>query len=123
MVTVPFPPFPPSKKGSRGGKTRFKPGEEPPPVPQQYGTGEMRLRDVQREDLQRLIGTMLMRDSAKHVKTVVSAICTHAEQEGWHNGPNPAKFVKLPEMVRATPHALSFDQASLNRMLGQSDSR
>ena len=104
----------PRKKGSRGGKTRFKPGEEPPPVPRQYGMGEMRLRDVQRENLQRLVGTMLTRgygvQSAKHVKTVVSAIYTHAEQEGWHNGPNPAKFLKLPEMVRATPHALSFDQ-------------
>ena len=48
--------------------------------------------------------------SAKHVKTVVSAIYTHAQQEGWFNGTNPAKFVKLPEMERATPHALSFQQ-------------
>lgn len=107
----------PTQKGSRGGKTRFKPGEEPPPVHRQHGIGEMRLRDVRREDVQRLVGTMLMRgyrvQSAKHVKTVVSAIYTHAEQEGWHSGPNPAKFVKLPEMVRATPHALSFDQLAL----------
>jgi integrase len=74
----------------------------------------MRLRDVQREDLQQLVGTMLVRgystQSAKHVKTVVSAIYTHAQQEGWFSGPNPATFVKLPEMVRATPHALSLQQ-------------
>lgn len=114
----------PERKLSRGGKTRFRPGEEPPPVPRRYGIGDMRLRDVQREDLQRLIGTMVMRrysvQCAKHVKTVASAIYTHAEQEGWYSGTNPAKFVKLPEMVRATPHALSFDQlAKLLEILPQ----
>jgi integrase len=59
---------------------------------------------------------MLMRgystQSAKHVKTVASAIFTHAQQEGWFNGTNPAKFVKLPEMERATPHALSLKQVA-----------
>jgi len=49
--------------------------------------------------------------SAKHVKTA-SAIFTHAQQEDWFSGPNPAKFVKLPEMKRATGHALSFEQAA-----------
>jgi len=106
----------PDKKISRGGKTRFKPGEEPPAIGRTHGIGDMRLRDVQREDLQRLVGTMLLRgystQSAKHVKTVASAIYTHAEQEGWFNGTNPAKFVKLPEMERATPHALSLQQVA-----------
>jgi integrase len=46
------------------------------------------------------------------VKTAVSAIYTHAESEGWFSGPNPAKFVELPEMVRATAHALSFQQVA-----------
>jgi hypothetical protein len=104
----------PDQKGSRGGKTRFRPGEEPPPLRRQYGIGGMRLRDVRREDVQQLIGMLLMRgysvQAAKHVKTVVSAIYTHAQQEGWFSGQNPSKFVKLPEMVRATPHALSFEQ-------------
>jgi integrase len=114
----------PDTKTPRGGKTRFKPGEEPSSVGRKYGVGDTRLRDVQREDVQRLIGTMLLRgystQSAKHVKTVVSAIYTHAEQEGWFSGTNPAKFVKLPEMVRATPHALSFQQVvNLLRLLPQ----
>ena len=104
----------PDVKLSRGGKTRFKPGEEPPSIRRRHGIGDMRLRDVQREDVQRLVGTMLQcgysTQSAKHVRTVVSAIYTHAEQEGWFSGPNPAKFVKLPEMVRAAPHALSLEQ-------------
>src|SRR5271156_6330430 len=106
----------PDRKLARGGKTRFKPGEKPPPIPRRFGIGQMRLRDVQREDLQRLVGTMLVRgysvQAAKHVKTVASAIYTHAEQEGWFTGPNPAKFVKLPEMTRATPHALCFQQVT-----------
>ena len=71
----------------------------------------MRLLDVQREDLQRLVGTMLLGgdsvQAAKHVKTVASAVYTNAEREGWFTGPNPAKFANLPEMKRATPHALS----------------
>jgi integrase len=106
----------PDKKIARGGKTRFRPGEEPPPIRRTLGIGDIRLRDVQREDLQRLVGTMLLRgystQSARHVKTVASAIYTHAQQEGWFNGSNPAKFVKLPEMERATPHALSFSQVA-----------
>jgi integrase len=104
----------PDKKLSRGGKTRFKPGEEPPPIARRYGIGEMRLRDVEREHAQRLIGTMLLRgysvQAAKHVKTVVSAIYTHAQKEGYFMGRNPSEFVELPEMVRAIPHALSFGQ-------------
>ena len=106
----------PDTKLSRGGKTRFKPGEKPPPIPRRYGIGQIRLRDVQREDLQRLVGTMLLRgysvQAAKHVKTVVSAIFTHAAREGWFTGPNPAKFVRLPEMTRVTPHALNLLQVA-----------
>jgi integrase len=104
----------PDEKGARGGKTIYKPGEEPPPVLRKFGIGEMRLRDVQREDLQRLVGTMRLRgystQSARHVRTVASAIFTHAQKEGWFSERNPVQFVELPEMVRATPHALSFQQ-------------
>ena len=51
----------PDKKLARGGKTRFKSGEEPPSVTRRHGIGEKRLRDVQREDVQRLVGMMLLR--------------------------------------------------------------
>lgn len=104
----------PDQKRGRGGRTRFKMGEEPPAIRRTQGIGRKRLRDVKRDDLQRLIGTMLARgysvQSAKHVKTVASAIFTHALQEELFVGTNPARFVKLPEMLRATPHALSFEQ-------------
>ncbi len=104
----------PDKKIPRGGKTRFRPGEEPLPVTRRYGLAGMRLRDVQKSEVQQLVGTMLLRgysvQSAKHVKTTVSAIYTHAQKEGWFSGPNPARFVELPEMARATPHALSLEQ-------------
>ena len=102
----------PDRKGKRGGKTIFKAGEEPPAILRRFGIGDIRLRDVQREDVQRLVGTMRLRgygtQSLKHVKTVVSAIYTHAEQSGYFTGTNLAKFVKLPEMKRATPHALTL---------------
>jgi hypothetical protein len=51
----------PDKKISRGGKTRFKPGEEPPLIRRTFGIGDLRLRDVQKEHIQRLVGTMLSR--------------------------------------------------------------
>ncbi len=106
----------PNQKGKRGGKTRFKDGEERPVIGRKFGIGDMRLRDVGRENVQQLIGTMRLRgystQSMKHVKTVVSAIYTHAEQGGCFAGTNPARFVKLPEMTRATAHALTFAQVA-----------
>ena len=48
--------------------------------------------------------------AAKHERPSRRRFYTHAEQEGWFSGPNQAKFVKLPEMERSTPHALSFQQ-------------
>ena len=82
----------------------------------------MRLRDVEREDAQRLVGTMLDRgysvQAAKHVKTVISAIYTHALEEDWFTGKNPAQGVKLPEMVRATGHALAFTTSFPGSLFG-----
>jgi len=51
----------PDKKGARGGKTRFKPGEQHSSVIRQHGIGGKRLRDIQREDVQRPVETMLLR--------------------------------------------------------------
>jgi integrase len=66
------------------------------------------------EDVQGLVNAMLQRgystQAAKHVKTAASAIFTHAQKIGWFNNTNPAKFVQLPEMIRAIAHALSFEQ-------------
>jgi integrase len=76
----------------------------------------MRLRDVSREDVQQLIGMMRLRgystQSMKHVKTAISAIYGHAEQGGSFTGTNPARFAKLPEMKRATAHALTLAQVA-----------
>src|SRR5947209_10387416 len=76
---------------------------------------DKRLRDITGAEIQNLIVSMLAREysvqTAKHVRTVVSAIFTHAKRLGWHSGDNPAKLVRLPEMVRKEAHALSFDQA------------
>ena len=74
-----------------------------------------RLRDTTAEDIQKLVSTLLARNysvqTAKHVRTVISAIFTHAKRTGCYSGDNPAKLVRLPEMVRKEAHALSFDQA------------
>jgi len=74
-----------------------------------------RLRDTTASDIQKLVSSMLASNysvqTAKHVRTVVSAIFTHAKRLGCHTGDNPAKLVRLPEMVRREAHALSFDQA------------
>jgi integrase len=76
---------------------------------------DRRLRDTTSAEIQKLVSSMLAKNysvqTVKHVRTVVSAIFTHAKRLGWHSGDNPAKLVRLPEMVRKEAHALSFDQA------------
>ena len=75
----------------------------------------LRLKDVTAADIQKLASSMLAKDysvqTVKHIRTVISAIFTHAKRLGWHTGDNPAKLVRLPEMVRKEAHALSFEQA------------
>ena len=74
-----------------------------------------RLRDTSGGDIQKLVSAMLAAgysvQTVKHVRTVVGAVFTHAKRLGWHSGDNPAKLVRLPEMVRKPAHALNFDQA------------
>jgi len=76
---------------------------------------KQRLRDITGGDIQIIVSSMLMSDysvqTVKHVRTVVSAVFTHAKRLGWYTGENPATLVRLPEMVRKEAHALSFDQA------------
>ena len=74
-----------------------------------------RLRDTTTADIQKLISRLLAKNysvqTAKHVRTLISAIFTHAKRTGCYSGDNPAKLVRLPEMVRKEAHALSFNQA------------
>ena len=74
-----------------------------------------RLKDITASDIQKLVSSMLASkysvQTARHVRTLVSAIFTHAKRLGSHTGDNPAKLMQLPEMVRRESHALSFDQA------------
>jgi integrase len=92
-----------------------RPGDLPtPPVKRIAGIGDMRLRDVSTEDCQRLISSALERgysvQYATHIRNCISAIFSHAESKDWFSERNPAKRVKLPEMVRREAHALTFDQ-------------
>ncbi len=77
--------------------------------------GKLRLKDATAADIQKVISSMLRKNysvqTVKHVRTTVSAIFTHAKRLGWHTGDNPAKLVRLPEMVRRESHALGFEQA------------
>ncbi len=77
--------------------------------------GDFRLKDTTAADIQKVVSSMLAQSysvqTVKHVRTTVSAIFTHAKRLGWHTGDNPAKLVRLPEMVRRESHALSFGQA------------
>ncbi len=91
-----------------------KKGQELPEIPRVLGIGGKRMRDVTHEDIQRLISEALRRkysvQTARHIKTCVSAIYTFAEEIRWFSGRNPAKFVRLPEMTRKAVRVLSFDE-------------
>ncbi len=74
----------------------------------------MRLQDLQQEHIQRLISAALeagySTQTAKHIRSVLSAIVAHAIREGHFKGGNPAILVSLPGMRRKTSHALTFEQ-------------
>src|SRR6266446_3753607 len=80
--------------------------------------GDFRLKDTTAADIQKLASSMLGQNysvqTVKHVRTTVSAIFTHAKRLGWNTGDNPAKLVRLPEMVRreSTIRSSPHEQAS-----------
>jgi integrase len=101
----------PEKRRSTKG---HKKGQELPEIKRRFGLGGERIRDVTYEQVQRLVAEAIRCgysvQTAKHIKTCVSAIFTHAERHGWFSRRNPAYFVTLPEMARRTPTALSAEQ-------------
>jgi len=106
---------PESRKRSRKWLKDEMGKKVPPPDPKRnFGIGDMRLRDVTTEDCQKLVSAAVLRgysiQYATHVKNVVSAIFEHADSKEWFNGRNPARHIKLPEMVRCELNALTSDQ-------------
>jgi len=101
---------PVKRRSSKGSKK----GEPLVEIPRVCGLGQMRLRDVEYSDVQKLVSEVITRgysvQTAKHVRACVSAIFTHAEKKGWFSGRNPARFVELPEMTRRPARALSFEE-------------
>lgn len=85
--------------------------------------GQERLRDIDTQRIQNLCRSLINRGLApktvKHVKNAVSAIFSHAKQERFFAGDNPAQFVKLPEAISAEKYAYSFAEAQtvLDRLL------
>lgn len=79
-----------------------------------FGLGDSRLRDVDHEDVQRLVSEAIERgysvQTARHIKNCVSAIFQFAEEIRWFSGRNPARFVRLPELTRRPVRVLSFDE-------------
>lgn len=75
---------------------------------------QVRLRDIQPEDVKRLVSVALeagySTQTAKHIRNVVSAIISHAIKEGYFLGGNPAIVVTPPGMQRKTAHTLTLGQ-------------
>jgi integrase len=76
--------------------------------------GKLKLRDVTTDRVQMLVSEAIRSgytvQSAKHIANCVSAIFTFAEEIRWHQQANPARFVRLPEMVRKQTYALTLEQ-------------
>ncbi len=77
--------------------------------------GGMPLRQVTSDHVQDLARQKIEEgysvQTARHIKNAVSAIFRHAKLKRAYQGDNPATGVRLPEMTRREPHALSFEQA------------
>jgi len=75
----------------------------------------VRLCDAQPEHVSRLISAALARgystQTVRHLRNVVSAIFSHAEQEECFSGDNPASLVKPPEIRRKQTNALTLADA------------
>jgi len=76
--------------------------------------GNMRLRDLQSDDVQRLVRLKIEAgDSVQtvlHIRNVISAVFNHPKRRKAFVGENSASGVRLPEMERKEAHALSFEQ-------------
>jgi hypothetical protein len=91
--------------------------------------GEMSLRDVKREHVQRMCPGLLQKtytigkkkprqipysvQAAVHLKNATSAVFEHAKAHEMYTGENPARYVKLPEMRRKQKHSLTHDQMNV----------
>jgi integrase len=83
-------------------------------VPDWPYLGGIQLRDARPDDVQRLTSAALARgystQTAKHIRSVVSAIFEHARKKFLFTGDNPARLVTLPGMNRQEAHALTLAQ-------------
>lgn len=97
--------------------------------------GEMSLRDVKREHVQRMCLGLLQKtytvgkddekrkkkarqvpysvQAALHLKNATSAVFEHAKAAEMYTGENPARYVRLPEMRRKQKHSLTHDQMNV----------
>ena len=77
--------------------------------------GSVRLSDAQPWHVQGLISAALARgystQTVKHIRSVVSAIFSHAIEKHCYEGDNPATLVTLPEMIRKQAHVITPPQA------------
>ena len=84
-------------------------------VPNWPYLGNLRLCDARPDDVQRLISAALAdgysTETARHIRSVVSTIFTHARKKRWFTGDNPADPVKLPGPIRKEALGLTLSQA------------
>lgn len=96
---------------SRGGraKARLK------AVPNWPYLDNVRLCDVRPDHVRQLTSSAAGRgyspQTVKHIRSVISAIISHAKRERVFSGDNPISEVELPRMTRREPHDLTITQA------------
>ena len=75
--------------------------------------GDLRLRDVTSDEVQALAKMKIEAgysvQTAVHIRNAISAVFNHAKLKRAYFGDNPAKGIRMPEMVRKEAHALSFE--------------
>jgi site-specific recombinase XerD len=93
---------------TENSKTRLK------ALPDWPYLGSLRLRDVRPDHVQRLVFAALARgystQTIKHIRSVVSAVFSHAKKTQYCTGDNPASEVTLPESTRKEAHTLTLAQ-------------
>ena len=94
---------------------RKRSGQNLKTVPGWPYLSDMRLCDTRPEHVSRLISAASARGysvyTVTHLRNIISAIFSHAKQEQYFSGDNPASLVKLPEIRRKQACALTLAQA------------
>jgi integrase len=84
--------------------------------------GHIRMRDFRTVDASRMLKAIadehdLCKTTLQHIKSVLSAVFTHAKNEGAFDGVNPVQDARIPRNAREPGDTFAYNLAQIRRIL------